>query len=88
MERKAQCEGSLSIPLVNGQRVATGKWRAGDSGGSSRFLGLRLRAETRIPTPEGVLPLQRRRNLLHHLAVQVSSQFSRLGNQIPVTAED
>ena len=28
------------------------------------------------------------RNLLHHLAVQVSSQFSRLGNQIHVTAGD
>ena len=27
------------------------------SGGSSRFLGLRSRAEVRIPAPEGVLPL-------------------------------
>ena len=32
-------------------------YRAGDSGGSSRFLGLPLRAEIRIPAPEGVLPL-------------------------------
>src|SRR5260370_38791123 len=31
--------------------------RAGDSGGSRRFLGLPLRAEIRIPAPEGVLPL-------------------------------
>src|SRR5271166_6065586 len=31
--------------------------RAGDSGGSSRFLGLRSRAEIRIPALEGVLPL-------------------------------
>src|SRR6201987_2507638 len=55
----------------------------------SRFLGFRSRSEIRIPTPEGVLPLQRKEsNLLHHLAVQVSSQFSRLGNQMPVTAED
>src|SRR5271165_7142102 len=33
------------------------QWRAGDSWGSSRFLGLRSRAEVRIPAPEGVLPL-------------------------------
>src|ERR1700686_5289501 len=33
------------------------RWRAGDSRGSSRFLGLRSRAEIRIPAPEGVLPL-------------------------------
>ena len=53
------------------------------------FLAFARRSEIRIPTPEGVLPLQRKEsNLLHHLAVQVSSQFSRLGNQIPVTAED
>src|ERR1700680_997527 len=32
-------------------------WRAGDSGGSCRFLGLPLRAEIRIPAPEGILPL-------------------------------
>src|ERR1700716_1782810 len=31
--------------------------RAGDSGGSRRFLGLPLRAEIRIPAPEGILPL-------------------------------
>src|ERR1700686_3977165 len=31
--------------------------RAGDSGGSSRFLGLPLRTEIRIPAPEGILPL-------------------------------
>src|SRR6266446_10221590 len=31
--------------------------RAGDSGGSRRFLGLPLRAEIRIPASEGVLPL-------------------------------
>jgi hypothetical protein len=31
--------------------------RAGDSRGSSRFLGLRSRPEVRIPAPEGVLPL-------------------------------
>ena len=32
-------------------------WRAGDSGGSRRFLGLPLRTEIRIPAPEGILPL-------------------------------
>ncbi len=31
--------------------------RAGDFGGSRRFLGLPLRAEIRIPPPEGILPL-------------------------------
>src|SRR5271169_1547545 len=31
--------------------------RAGDSGGSRRFLGLPLRTEIRIPAPEGILPL-------------------------------
>src|SRR6267378_3777243 len=38
-------------------RIAARSRRARDSGGSRRFLGLPLRAEIRIPAPEGVLPL-------------------------------
>src|SRR5271165_24641 len=46
------------VQLISGSRTIQG-WaaRAGDSWGSSRFLGLRSRAEVRIPAPEGVLPL-------------------------------
>src|SRR5271165_800226 len=39
------------------REVSTPLGRAGDSGGSRRFLGLPLRAEIRIPAPEGILPL-------------------------------
>src|SRR5258707_12964346 len=39
------------------QNTVYGTRRAGDSRGSSRFLGLPLRAEIRIPAREGVLPL-------------------------------
>ncbi len=45
---------------ADGRRVVTASGdtgRAGDSGGSRRFLGLPLRAEIRIPAPEGILPL-------------------------------
>ena len=41
------------LPILRAYILA----RAGDSRGSSRFLGLRSRAEVRIPAPEGVLPL-------------------------------
>src|SRR5271157_490679 len=39
------------------QTVYPSARRAGDSGGSRRFLGLPSRTEIRIPAPEGILPL-------------------------------
>src|ERR1700675_661962 len=45
------------ILLAVGWYLRFSLWRAGDSRGSSCFLGLRSRAEVRIPAPEGVLPL-------------------------------
>src|SRR6185437_11656909 len=46
----------LTSKLVNTGRKNNGHTRAGDSGGSSRFLGSPLRTEIRMPAPEGVLP--------------------------------
>jgi hypothetical protein len=45
------------LAIMNSNNRSDTFWRAGDSRGSSRFLGLRSRAEIRIPAPEGVLPL-------------------------------
>ena len=57
--------------------------------GSGCFLDLlAFKAESRVPAPEGVLPLQRKG---FTSSSGCSGQFpvlSRLGNQIPVTAED
>src|SRR5271157_6091940 len=47
---------TLSARRLGGLLVAL-RLRAGDSGGSRRFLGLPLRTEIRIPAPEGILPL-------------------------------
>ena len=49
--------------------------RAGDSGGSRRFLGLPLRAEIRIPAPEGVLPL-----LVEHAGSSAGGDALRAGS--------
>src|SRR5580692_9803535 len=47
----------VKAPWARGLQAWSRTRRAGDSRGSSRFLGLRSRAEIRIPAPEGVLPL-------------------------------
>ena len=49
--------GAGYVGLLGEATFSHSSRRAGDSGGSSRFLGLPLRAEIRIPTSEGVLPL-------------------------------
>src|SRR5208283_2912187 len=49
--------GICVFPCRTGTSRSCSPRRAGDSRGSRRFLDLSLRAEIRIPAPEGVLPL-------------------------------
>ena len=49
--------GAFSCDPIAPWPIFTLSWESGRFSGSSRFLGLRSRAEVRIPAPEGVLPL-------------------------------